>query len=144
MEDWDYCLGHSSCHIHPDRRIWKRRHCRHLPLSFHPFAQKAAEASECANDQGKFWEYHDKIFENQAALSDDIFTQWAEQIGLDASTFNQCIDSGKYTKKVNRDNADATKYGASGTPTFFINGKKVVGAQPFAAFQAMIDAEMSK
>jgi len=116
---------------------------RHLPLSFHEQAQKAAEASECANDQGKFWEYHDMIFENQAALSDAIFSQWAQQLGLDVNTFNDCLDSGKYTSKVNRDNSDAQKYGASGTPTFFINGQKVVGAQPFPAFQAAIDAQLS-
>ncbi len=115
---------------------------RHLPLSFHPQAQKAAEASECSNEQGKFWEYHDKIFENQALLSDTIFSAWAEELGLDAEKFNKCLEDGKYRSKVQKDLNDADTYGATGTPTFFINGKALVGAQPFSTFQQAIEAEL--
>lgn len=123
---------------------------RHLPLGFHPFAQPAAEAAECAADQNKFWELHDKIFEEQDKLGQgtvqpatDDLKKWAQELGLDMNKFNECVSSGKYTKKVQDDLADAAKYGATGTPTFFINGQIVVGAQPYASFKQAIDAELS-
>jgi len=116
---------------------------KHLPLGFHEYAMPAAEASECANEQGKFWEYHDKIFVNQASLNNEILSIWAKDIGLNMDKFNQCVKEGKYKNKIQKDLSDADVYGASGTPTFFINGKILVGAQPFSAFKQVIDAELS-
>ncbi|MBI4159115.1 DsbA family protein [Candidatus Woesearchaeota archaeon] len=116
---------------------------RHLPLSFHEYAMPAAEASECANEQGKFWEYHDKIFDNQGLLSNEILSTWAKEVGLDADKFDKCMKDGKYKSEIQKDLSDASAYGASGTPTFFINGKILVGAQPFSAFKQVIDAELS-
>ena len=115
---------------------------RHLPLSFHQYAQKTAEASECANEQGKFWEYHDTVFSNQDQLSDTILSIWAGEIGLDVKKFDDCLESGKYKEKVQADSNDAGSYGVSGTPSFFVNGKLLVGAQPYEAFQQVIDAEL--
>jgi protein-disulfide isomerase len=105
---------------------------RDFPLtSIHQYAQKAAEASECADDQGKFWEYHDLIFANQSAIDVDSLKGYAEQLGLDTATFNDCLDSGKQTAEVEKDAQDAQSYGAGGTPAFFINGEFVSGALPF-------------
>ncbi|MBI2107316.1 DsbA family protein [Candidatus Woesearchaeota archaeon] len=116
---------------------------RHLPLSFHEYAMPAAEASECANEQGKFWEYHDKIFTNQPSLSNEILSTWAKDVGLDTDKFDKCMKDGNYKSKIQKDLNDASVLGASGTPTFFINGKILVGAQPFTAFKQAIDAELS-
>ncbi|MFH1364782.1 MAG: thioredoxin domain-containing protein, partial [Candidatus Aenigmatarchaeota archaeon] len=112
---------------------------RDFPLSFHPQAQPAAEAAECAGEQGMFWEYHDKIFENQGALSTESYKQWAADLGLNTEQFNSCFDSGTYRSEVQKDFADGQAAGVSGTPTFFINGQKLVGAQPFEAFKGVID-----
>ncbi|MBI2058118.1 MAG: DsbA family protein [Candidatus Yanofskybacteria bacterium] len=122
---------------------------RDFPLSFHPAAQPAAEAAECAKDQNKFWEMHDKIFIEQDKQGDATiqFTatdlkKWASQIGLNAGDFNKCLDSGKKKSEVEKDVADGSNAGVNGTPAFFINGRKLVGAQPFAVFKAAIDAEL--
>jgi protein-disulfide isomerase len=115
---------------------------RDYPLSFHPDAQKAAEAAQCAGDQGKFWEMHDMIFENQHAMGVGNLKSYAEGMGLDSQLFNQCLDSGKYSQEVLDDQQDGARYGVSGTPTFFINGKIVVGAQPYSVFKEAIDAEL--
>ena len=100
---------------------------RDYPLSFHPTAQASAEASECADEQGKFWEMHDKIFEEQAKQGTGTITygvtelkKWASQIGLDSAKFNQCLDSGKYKSEVKKDLADGSSYGVSGTPGFIL------------------------
>jgi len=116
---------------------------RDFPLSFHPNAQKAAEAGECANEQGKFWELHDTIFENQNAISVSDLKGYAAGLGLNTSQFTSCLDSGKYAGEVASDIADGTAAGASGTPTFFINGQILVGAQPFSAFEQVIEAELN-
>lgn len=117
---------------------------KHFPLSFHPFAQKAAEASECANDQGKFWEYHDKIFENQSALSLEAIKQWAVDLKLNASKFNTCLDSNKYAGRVAAELAEGEKLGVNGTPATFVNGQLVSGAQPYEAFKSIIDNLLKK
>jgi protein-disulfide isomerase len=117
---------------------------RDFPLSFHAMAQKSAEAGECANEQGKFWEYHDKIFQNQQSLSIDNLKSWAKQLGLDTTKFNTCLDTDKYKTEVQNDLSDGISLGVSGTPAFFINGKPLIGAQPFAAFQQIIDVELAK
>ena len=117
---------------------------RDFPLSFHQNAQKAAEASECADDQGMFWEMHDKIFENQGSMSADNFKVWALELGLDATEFNTCLDSGKHASETQKDMADGSAAGIRGTPGFIINGQLLSGAQPFASFEAAIEAALSK
>ena len=116
---------------------------KHLPLPFHPEAKPAALASECAREQGKFWEYHDIIFENQAMLGTAKYKEWADQLGLDKKKFDQCFDSGKYNERIEKDLADAERAGLSGTPAFLINGKPVVGALPFQEFKTAIEAELN-
>ena len=121
---------------------------RDFPLSFHPEAQKGAEAAECAGEQGKYWEMHDKIFANQDAMSIASYKSWASELKLDANKFNSCLDSGKYASEVQKDFDDGSKAGVSGTPTFFIGNDKdgyvtLVGAQPYQAFQQAIEAELA-
>lgn len=128
---------------------------RDYPLNFHPAAVPAAMAAECAQDQGKYWEMHDKIFKEQQKqgqgtvqfTAQDLKT-WAGQIGLNTATFNQCLDSEKYKAEVEKDTADGSAVGVNGTPAFFIgkstqsgtiDGTFVSGAQPFAAFKTIID-----
>jgi protein-disulfide isomerase len=120
---------------------------RDFPLSFHQYAQKAAEAAECADEQGKFWEYHNILFQKQTEWSSGGISklkEYAQNLGLDTGKFNECLDSGKYKSEVQKDFMDGSSYGVSGTPAFFINGIKVVGAQPFSAFQQIIEEELSK
>ena len=110
-----------------------------------PESQWAAEAAECASDQNKFWEYHDKLYdnqsgENQGAFNKDNLKKFAEELGLDTSVFNECLDSGKYTQLVQDESSMASSIGVRSTPTFLINGQAVVGAQPFEIFQQTIDS----
>jgi protein-disulfide isomerase len=120
-----------------------------FPLeSIHKLAFKAAEAANCAGEQGKYWEMHDRLYENQRAL--EPWTPHAEAIGLDVAKFEQCLSSGRQAEEIRRDMAEAQKAGITGTPAFFLaytdaNSSKVKtvttmkGAQPFAAFKAAID-----
>lgn len=124
---------------------------RDYPLSFHPMAEPSAQAGECADDQGKYWEFHDKIFGEQDKKGQGTVTYtvqelklWASQIGLNQTKFNQCLDSGKYKAEVQKDFDDGNSAGVSGTPTTFINGRSLVGAQPYASFKAIIDEELKK
>ncbi|AEI66657.1 DsbA family protein [Corallococcus macrosporus] len=117
---------------------------RHQPLPFHPNAKLAAEASHAAHEQGKFWEYHDKLFANQKALDRASLEKYAQELGLDVSKFKAALDSGKFKAKVEADMAAGSALGANGTPTFFINGREFVGAQPFANFKRVIDEEIGK
>jgi protein-disulfide isomerase len=110
-----------------------------FPLSIHNNAQKAAEASRCALEQDKYWEYHDVLFANGTALDQDNLKKFAADLKLDSEKFNACLDSGKYAAAVNKDVAEGTKVGVSGTPAFFVNGRFLSGAQPFSAFQEAID-----
>jgi protein-disulfide isomerase len=114
---------------------------RDYPLSFHPHAQKAAEAAECAGEQGDdhYWAMHDQLFANQASLGVDNYKRWAGELGLDQAAFDQCLDSGAMADEVANDLVDGTAYGVTGTPIFFINGRMVSGAQPFAVFEAVIE-----
>ena len=116
---------------------------RDYPLSFHKNAQKAAEASECADDQGKFWEMHDKIFENQQILSTQNFKNWATDMVENIDEFNDCLDSGKYASEVQKDMQEGSAAGIRGTPGFIINGQLVSGAQPYANFEAIIEAALN-
>ncbi len=110
-------------------------------------AAKAGEAVLCAMDQGKFWEYHDQLLElvytgDYRGASVDGLKQVAAGLGLDEAAFATCLDGGKYTQRVNDEAAEGQKAGVTGTPTFFINGSKLVGAQPFEAFKSVIDAAL--
>ncbi len=117
---------------------------RDFPLDFHQYAQKAAEAAECADDQGKFWEMHDKIFENQNTITVDDLKGHAKNIGLDTTKFNNCLDTGKYEQEVKKDMSDGKAAGVTGTPAFVINGKLVVGAQPYSVFKQAIDEALAE
>lgn len=126
---------------------------RHFPLSFHQNAQKAAEAAECANRQGKFEQYHDLLFNNSQSDGTGLNTadlkKYADQLGLNKGTlglgqnkFNTCLDNGETAQVVSQDTAAGTAAGVDGTPSFFINGKKIVGAQPYSVFEAAIEAAL--
>ena len=112
---------------------------RHFPLnSIHPNAQKAAEASECAAEQGKFWEYHDLLFANQQSLGTASLKIYAGQLGLGQNQFDRCLDSSKYAVKVSADQQDGQINGVTGTPGTFVNGQLVKGAVPITTFQQII------
>ncbi|MEK6576743.1 MAG: DsbA family protein [Nitrospirota bacterium] len=121
---------------------------RDFPLGFHQFAQKAAEAVNCAGEQGKYWEMHDRIFQNQSAMKVEDLKGHARQINLNQDLFTACLESGKYDKEIKKDIDDGTRAGVTGTPTFFlgitgknkqIKGGRLVGAQPFDAFKEQIE-----
>jgi protein-disulfide isomerase len=119
---------------------------RQYPIpSLHPFALKAAEASLCANDQGKFWEIHDAMFQDQQKLSVTDLKATAGRLGMDQKKFNACLDSGKYAEQVQNDSKEAIKSGVSGTPAVFVNGIVVDGGSvPFSVVEAAIQKEMSR
>jgi protein-disulfide isomerase len=117
---------------------------RHYPLSFHPEAEPAAEAAECAGEQGKFWEYADKLFENQADLGDDLYTQLAKDLGLNVSQFESCLSSDKYLDRIKSDMKGGVEAGVTGTPGSFVidadgNAKAIKGALPYSSVQAAIE-----
>ena len=123
-------------------------------VSLHPNVKSVHVAAECADEQGKFWEYHDVLFEKQSEWqrlsSSDLQTtlvQYADDFGLQTASFEACLNSPEMLEEVNADFLQAASYGATGTPTFFIGNEKngfikLVGAQPYAAFQAAIDAQL--
>lgn len=114
---------------------------RHFPLSFHVNAEKAAEAAECAGEQGKFWPMYDALFAANAAKNMSV-VQWkneAKKIGLNTTKFNECLDSGKYANKIASEIASGSAAGVDGTPATFINGQLVSGALPFEQFKTIID-----
>ena len=115
---------------------------RHYPLPSHPFARPAAEASQCANEQGKFWAYHDRLFGDPGKLSDADLKKAAADLGLDAARFNTCVDQHKYQAVVEADTQAGNDAGVNGTPAFFVNGRLLSGAQPFEAFKRVIDEEL--
>ena len=118
---------------------------RDFPIAdIHPLAPKAHEAARCAAEQQKFWEYHDLLFERAPSLSPPELKQYAAELKLDGESFAKCLDSGKYKQAVAGDVEEGSRLGASGTPTFFINGRILVGAQPLSAFQKLIDSELAK
>jgi len=116
---------------------------RQFPLSFHPHAAKAAEASLCAADQGKFWEYHEALFKNQKKLDLPDLKAHASEVGLDANKFGQCLESGDKKKAVDADQQAGLAAGVGGTPAFFINGIFLNGAQPLDEFKKVIDGELA-
>jgi len=118
---------------------------RQFPLNaLHPHAQKAAEASLCAMDQGKFWEMHDAMFENQRELDIESLKTRASELGLDSEAFGTCLDSGMFAEQVAVDVAAGRALGVSGTPALFINGRYLSGAQPFDVIARVIDDELQR
>jgi protein-disulfide isomerase len=117
---------------------------RHYPLPNHPAAGPAAEASLCADEQGQFWPYHDRLFANAERLSDADLKRHAVDVGLDAAKFNACFDSHKFQDEVAEDFAAGNSLGVNGTPAFFVNGRLLSGAQPFEAFKELIDEELAR
>jgi protein-disulfide isomerase len=117
----------------------------HFPLSqIHPQAEVAAQAAECAGDQGKFWEYHNVLFQNNTALGRQDLFRYAELLGLDMGRFEQCLVSGEKAQVVYDNMVEAVKAGVTGTPTFFVNGRILVGAQPLAIFKAHIEQALQE
>jgi protein-disulfide isomerase len=115
---------------------------KHLPLSIHSKAPAAHAAAEAAKLQDKFWPMHDKLFEGQRLLSEAQYEAWAREIGLDVEQFKRDAASEVVKARVQADLAEAEELGVSGTPAFFINGRYLSGAQPFANFKRMIDAAL--
>jgi protein-disulfide isomerase len=122
------------------RLVWKD-----FPLTqIHPQAFVAAQAGNCAREQGKFWEYHDTLFGHQSALQRDDLKKYAADLGLDAAKFNQCLDSSKYEARVQTALGVGGQLGISSTPTVFVNGRMINGAQPIEVFQSIIDEELTR
>ncbi len=115
---------------------------RDFPLPMHPRAPKAAEAAHCAEDQGKYWEMHDKLFANSTKLEPKDLKAYARDVGLDGGKFDQCLESGEKAKLVDMNKKAGDEAGVSGTPAFFINGRQISGAQPLDAFRAIVDQEL--
>ncbi len=113
-----------------------------FPLSFHKYAEKAAEAANCAYEQGKFWEYHDLLFANQdewGNVGESKFIEYAQQLGLDMNKFRSCLNESKYKNEIIQDYNLGVRLGVKGTPTFIINGVVIVGAQPYPVFENVIE-----
>ncbi len=122
------------------RVVWKD-----FPLTqIHPQAFKAGEAAHCAADQGKFWEYHDRLFANQQALQPNDLKKYAADLGLDAAAFGTCLDTSKHGERVRDGVAEGSRLGVNSTPTIYINGRVLSGAQPYEVIAAVIDEELSK
>lgn len=119
---------------------------KHFPLPFHNFANKAAEASLCAHEQNKdkFWKLHDWMFANQSKLAVGELKKAAKSSGLDSKKFDNCLDSGKYEAKIEADIKEGKQVGVKSTPTFFVNGKLISGAQPMDVFEEVIAEELGK
>ena len=117
---------------------------RQYPLPFHQYAQKAAEASLCAADQGKFWEMHDALFANQQALAVEQLKAKAAELGLNAEQFNSCLDSGKTAAAIQADMKEGSSVGVNGTPAMFINGRFINGAVPLEQITSVIDDELRR
>lgn len=121
------------------RLVW-----RDFPLPMHSHARSAAEAARCAADQGRFWEYHDVLFANQQALASADLIRYAAATRLDATAFATCLDAGAHRSAIAADLEEGARQGVQATPTVFINGRAIVGAQPLAAYEMAIDEELSR
>ena len=117
---------------------------RHLPLGSHPRARPSAEASACAGEQGRFWDYHDTIFDNPNALGDDDLKRYAGELGLDTAQFDACFSSGRYAAQVRDDARAAAAVGITGTPGFVVNGRVVSGYKSLEEFDAIVREELSR
>jgi protein-disulfide isomerase len=116
---------------------------RNFPLQFHQNARPAAEAAMSAGDQGKFWEMYDKIFSTKAIDRQSLINH-AKELKLDMKKFTKCLDEQCHRDQIDRDLQESAKLGVNGTPCFFINGKRVVGAQPYEVFKQVIDEELAQ
>jgi protein-disulfide isomerase len=117
---------------------------KHFPLTvLHAYALKSAEAFECAAEQGKGWEMHDKMFRAQPALDTASLKRYARDLGVDGAAFDACLDGGRANAIVSRDLQEGARQGVESTPTFYINNKRLVGAFPFERFKEVIDAELA-
>jgi predicted DsbA family dithiol-disulfide isomerase/Skp family chaperone for outer membrane proteins len=142
-----FCYG-----LYPTLRMIEKNYAdqvrivyRQFPLNnIHPRAQKAAEASLCAHDQGRFWEMHDSLFGFQEQLGVAALKQRAEELKLDTAAFNTCLDSGEKIDAIKADMADAAKAGVTGTPTFFVNGRMMLGNQPYAEIRTIVEDELQR
>lgn len=115
---------------------------KHLPLPFHPDAKLAAAAAIAAQRQDKFWELHDRLFQNQKSLGREDLLGHAKALGLNVTQFEADLDSPEVLAQVARDQAEAKRFAINGTPTFFVNGRRITGAQPLETFRSLIDAEL--
>ena len=117
---------------------------RDFPLeSLHPDALRAHEAARCAGEQNKFWEYHDVLFATAPAASPEQLDAYAKQVGIDVPKFKSCLSSGKYLGAIQKDEEEGARLGVSGTPSFFINGRPLPGAQSLEEFDRIIDEELA-
>jgi protein-disulfide isomerase len=117
---------------------------RNLPLTgLHPDAMSAAVAAMCAADQNAFWKFHDKLFSDQYGLGRQAYTSYAADLGLDTTAFSTCLDSGKFDNFIQKDMDFSLNLGVQSTPTFFVNGLAIVGAQPLSVFKQVIDKELA-
>lgn len=124
---------------------------RDFPLDFHPAAHVAAVGAQCANQQGKFEEYHDTVFGEQTkqgtgtlSFGEEEIRAWARQAGVDAVSFDACLQSDAFDDEIAQDMAAGAAAGVSGTPSFYVNGREIVGAQPYEIFQQFIEEELAK
>jgi len=117
---------------------------RHQPLPAHANARLAAIATMAAHEQGKFWELHDVLFDNQRALDRASLEEYARGLGLDLPRFRKALENPTWANYVDAEVAEAQRRGVAGTPTFFVNGKAVMGARPLADFTQLIDAELKR
>ena len=116
---------------------------RDLPLPMHPEAVPAAQAANCAGEQDAYWKYHDALFNQQYGLDRAAYEHYAADLGLDTKAFAACLDSQRYQDEIQADASDASRVGISGTPSFVVNGRILVGALPFSDFKAVIDEELA-
>jgi protein-disulfide isomerase len=116
---------------------------RDLPLPGHTEAVPAAEAAECAGAQGIYWKYHDALFEQKYGLNRAAYEHYASDLGLDLPAFSACLDSSRFQAEIQADASDAARVGITGTPSFVVNGRLLVGALPFSDFKAVIDEELA-
>ena len=116
---------------------------RHFPVSSHPLAFSAAQASQCADEQGSFWDYHDSLFENQQELSEEKLAEIAQSLGLDVEAYGRCVDEERYRDLVRADAAAGREAGVQGTPSFFVNGHPIFGADSESVFRELIDRELT-
>lgn len=118
---------------------------RDYPIDqLHPAARKAHEAARCANEQGKFWALHDKVFAAAPRASLEDLNAYATEVGLDGAAFDQCLSSAKYQAAVQKDIDEGARLSVTGTPAVFVNGRLLVGAQPLENFTRIIDDELNR
>ncbi len=110
----------------------------------HRNAFSAAEAAMAAHEQGKFWEYADKLFANQRNLGHDNYIKWAKELGLDVAKFKKALDTHKFKAAIQNDQKQAQVVNARGTPNLYVNGRQIAGAMPFEVFKKVIDEELKK